>query len=389
VILINGAAITMPWASKVKAIVEAWLGGQAGGGAIADLLSGRINPSGKLSETFPVKLEDTPAHPDFPARTTEANYGEGVFVGYRHYDTNKIAPLFPFGFGLSYTTFAYLDLRVDKIAIKDTDSLTVEVKIKNTGRVAGKEVVQLYVHEQRSKVARPEKELRAFAKIELRPGEEDAVSFHLGRRDFAYYDVTTRDWAVNPGQFDILVGASSRDIKLKQTIEVQATPPGSSKLSRTSLLKEFAHHPKGKVFHTRLVEAFGLGNPYGQTEDTSTLTPEEETTKKRADMAVNAFLDDMPVCKVCQFSEGKFTDEMLEDILLRVNDHHPDAGKAVDCAPCDMKPAAAHPLIKHGLLSDRWAVIRSCDSSSKSARIRNAPATDSSNISTAGQHEFH
>ena len=319
VVLMNGAAVTMPWASKVKAIVEAWLGGQAGGGAIADVLSGRINPSGKLSETFPVRLEDTPAYPDFPSRTKEANYGEGIFIGYRHYDTRKIVPLFPFGFGLSYTTFAYLDLRVDKLAIKDTDSLTVEVKIKNTGRVAGKEVVQLYVHERRSKLARPEKELRAFAKIGLRPGEEGAVSFHLGRRDFAYYDVATRDWAVNPGQFDILVGASSRDIKLKQTIEVQTTSAGSPKMSRTSLLKEFVDHPKGKAFHTQLVEAFGLGNPYEQTgRHFTTLTTEEATAKRKADMAVKAFLDDMPVYKVCPFSEGKFTEQSLEDVLKQV-----------------------------------------------------------------------
>ena len=223
VVLMNGSAVTMPWADKVKAIVEAWLGGQAGGGAIADVLTGKINPSGKLSETFPARLEDTPAYPDFPARDKEANYGEGIFIGYRYYDTRKITPLFPFGFGLSYTTFAYSDLQVNAPAIKDTEGVTVKVKVKNTGRVAGKEIVQLYIHEQRSKVVRPEKELKAFAKIALEPGEEKIVQFDLSKRDFAFYDVSIHDWIVNPGKFDILVGGSSKDLPLKQTIEVTAT----------------------------------------------------------------------------------------------------------------------------------------------------------------------
>src|ERR1700693_1533194 len=162
VVLMNGAAITMPWENKVKAIVEAWLGGQAGGGAIADVLTGKINPSGKLSETFPARLEDTAAYLDFPGRNKEANYGEGIFIGYRYYDTRKLIPLFPFGFGLSYTTFIYSDLEVSATTIKDTESVTVKVKVKNTGRVAGKEVVQLYVHEQRTKMVRPEQEVKAL-----------------------------------------------------------------------------------------------------------------------------------------------------------------------------------------------------------------------------------
>src|SRR6516225_9721646 len=157
VVLVNGSAVTMPWAEKVRAILEVWLGGQAGGGAIADVLTGRVNPSGKLAETFPVRLEDTPCFPDFPSRIKEANYGEGIFIGYRYYDARKIAPLFPFGFGLSYTTFAYSGLRIGATAIREGDGVTVEVKINNTGPVAGQEVMQLYVREQRSKVVRPEK----------------------------------------------------------------------------------------------------------------------------------------------------------------------------------------------------------------------------------------
>ena len=300
VVLMNGSAVTMPWAEKVSAILEAWLGGQAGGGAIADVLSGRVNPSGKLAETFPVRLEDTPCFPDFPSRTKEANYGEGIFIGYRYYDTRKIAPSFPFGFGLSYTTFAYSGLRVGATAIKETDGVTVEVKVKNTGSVAGQEVVQLYVHEQSPKVVRPEKELKAFTKVALQAGEERTVIFQLTKRDFAYYDTFRHDWIVNPGKFEILVGSSSRDLPLRQTIAVEVTEQDCAPLNRYSLLKDFENHPKGKTFYPQLAEAFGMGNP------------------AEVDVAVRAFLDDMPVYKVHGFSEGKFTDKMLKEILNQV-----------------------------------------------------------------------
>jgi beta-glucosidase len=311
----NGSAVAMPWASRVKAILECWLGGQAGGGAIADVLTGRVNPSGKLSETFPVRLEDTPAYPEFPSRNKQANYGEGVFIGYRHYDTRKIAPLFPFGFGLSYTVFAYSDIQSSASVIKDTDEVMVELKLKNTGSVAGKEVVQLYVREQRAKIARPDKELKAFAKIALDPDEEKKVSFQLTRRDFAYYDESLHEWTVSPGKFDVLLGGSSRDLPLRVTIEVEAAVPAYPKLNRYSLLKDFLNHPRGRLFYDELVEAFGLGIPGAPTEGGPGLTPDEAVTQRKADAAVKAFLDDMPVYKVCAFSEGRFTEERLNEIL--------------------------------------------------------------------------
>lgn len=315
VVLMNGSAITMPWVGKVRAIVEAWLGGQASGGAVIDVLTGRVNPSGKLAETFPVRLEDTPAYPEFPARDKNALYGERCFIGYRHYDARKLTPLFPFGFGLSYTTFTYSDLRVGASTIKDTDGVTVEATIKNTGELAGKEVVQLYVREQYPKVVQPEKELRAFAKVALEPGEEKMVRFRLEKRDFAYYDVSIHDWAVNSGRFELLVGGSSRNLALRETIEVEATEPVYPRLTRDSLLKEFATHPKGKAFYPQLANAFGLGNPDEPGGDASAATPEEAAAKEKADRAVKAFLDDMPAKKVSAFSEGKFTPQMLEDIL--------------------------------------------------------------------------
>jgi beta-glucosidase len=257
-----------------------------------------VNPSGKLAESFPLRLEDTPSYPDFPGRNGEANYGEGIFIGYRYYDARKLSPLFPFGFGLSYTAFAYSDLRVAPAVVRDTQSVTVQVKVKNTGRMAGKEVVQVYIRELSAGVVRPEKELKAFTKVTLDAGEEKTVNFQLEQRDFACYDTLRHDWTVAPGKFEILIGTSSQDLRLRQTIELE-TKLDYLPLTRDSLLKEFKTHPKGKVFYPQLAEAFEMGSP------------------EEADMAVRVFLEEMPIYKVCAFSEGKFTEEMLAEILTK------------------------------------------------------------------------
>ena len=314
VVLMNGSAVTMPWADKVKAIVEAWLGGQAGGGALADVLTGAVNPSGKLAETFPNSIYDTPTFPHFPARNRHANYGEGIFIGYRYYDTKNLRPLFPFGFGLSYTTFSYTGIKAAATSIKDTDALTVEVSVKNTGPVAGKEVVQLYLREQHPLVLRPEKELRAFQKVTLSPGEEKTVTFRLSKRDFAYYDSALHGWSVQSGKFDILAGGSSRDLPLKATVEVQATDLRYSQLTRTSMLKDFQNHPKGRAFYGELLDATGMKIP---SVDEG-LSAEAAAEKKKARMAVMAFLDEMIVNKIPAFSEGRFTDDRLDEILREV-----------------------------------------------------------------------
>jgi beta-glucosidase len=314
VVLMNGSAVTMPWADRVKAIVEAWLGGQAGGGAIADVLTGAANPSGKLAETFPNSIYDTPTFPHFPARNRHANYGEGIFIGYRHYDTKNLEPLFPFGFGLSYTTFSYTGIKTSVSSMRDNDDLTVEVSLKNTGPVAGKEVIQLYLREQHPLVLRPEKELRAFQKVALSPGEEKTVTFRLSKRDFAYYDTAVRAWSVRSGNFDILAGGSSRNLPLKTTVAVQATDIRYPQLTRTSMLKDFQNHPKGRAFYGELLEATGMEIP---SLDPG-LSAEAVAEKKKARMAVMAFLDEMIVNKIPAFSEGRFTDQRLEEILREV-----------------------------------------------------------------------
>lgn len=223
VVLHNGSPVEMPWVNKVKGIVEAYLSGQAVGGAVCDILFGKVNPSAKLPETFPLKLEDNPSYLSYFGEGDMVEYREGIFVGYRYYDKKKMDVLFPFGHGLSYTTFEYSNLNVDKENIKDTDTMTVSVDVTNTGKMAGKEVVQLYVADKKSKVIRPVKELRDFTKVELAPGETKTVSFVLDKRAFAYYSVEIHDWHVETGEFDILIGKSSRDIVLSKTVTVEST----------------------------------------------------------------------------------------------------------------------------------------------------------------------
>lgn len=223
VVLHNGSPVEMPWADKVKGIVEAYLSGQAVGGAVCDILFGKVNPSAKLPETFPIKLEDNPSYLSYFGEGDMVEYREGIFVGYRYYDKKKMDVLFPFGHGLSYTTFEYSNMQIDKECIKDTEILTVTVDVTNTGKKAGKEVVQLYVADKESTVIRPVKELRDFAKIELAPGETKTVAFTLDKRAFAYYSVKIHDWHVESGEFDILIGKSSRDIVLCKTVTIEST----------------------------------------------------------------------------------------------------------------------------------------------------------------------
>jgi beta-glucosidase len=316
VVLMNGSAITMPWVGRVKAILEGWLTGQAGGGAIADILTGRVNPSGKLAETFPLKLEDTPTSTEFPGLNQQASYGEGVFIGYRYYDKKNITPLFPFGFGLSYTTFVYSDLTLSAPSLKDTGSLTVQLKVRNAGKVAGKEIVQLYVREDRPVVSRPDKELKAFTKVALEPGEEKTVSFTLKQRDFAYYNTALHRWSVNPGRFDILVGGSSRHLPLRKHVLVETAQAAIPTLTRNSMVKEFKNHPKGEAFYSRLTKVI-MGEAFEEPGSVKR-TPQEERARKKAEMSTMVFVNDMPVYKLIAFSEGRFTEQMLNDILAQV-----------------------------------------------------------------------
>jgi len=218
VVLINGTPIAMPWVEEVHAILEAYYPGQEGGNAIAGILFGEVNPSGKLPETFPRQLEDNPTHRYYPGDPDQVSYGEGIYVGYRHYDKNKIEPLFPFGYGLSYTEFDYHNLQVEKNA---DGSLGVMARITNTGPVRGKEVVQLYIRDLESGIDKPDRELKGFAKVLLEPGQSKTVSVRLSRDRFAHFAEEMGDWVVEPGEFELLLGSSSRDIRLKDIIRIK------------------------------------------------------------------------------------------------------------------------------------------------------------------------
>ncbi|MDR2046760.1 MAG: glycoside hydrolase family 3 C-terminal domain-containing protein [Clostridiales bacterium] len=222
VVLSTGAPVKMPFIGGVKAVLNLYLGGEACGEAAADLLFGAVNPSGKLSETFPLALDDVLANKYFPMGPRTVEYRENVFVGYRYFDTAKKSVLFPFGYGLSYTQFKYSNLQVDKEIISENDRLTVSFDITNTGKVFGGEAAQVYVRDSESIVFRPDKELKGFEKVYLNPGETKTVSVTLDRRAFAYYNVRISDWAVESGEFEILVGSSSRDILLSKTVTVRA-----------------------------------------------------------------------------------------------------------------------------------------------------------------------
>ena len=228
VVLNTGSPITMPWLSSVAAVVQAWYPGQECGNAIADVLFGDTNPSGKLPQTFPVRQEDTPTYLNFPGENGKIYYGEGLFVGYRYYDKKKIAPLFPFGFGLSYTTFSYSPLRLSAQEISPDDTVEVSVDVTNTGERAGKEVVQLYLRDVDSSLYRPEKELKAFAKVQLEPGECKTVTLSLARDAMAYYDDLACEWVAEAGEFEVLVGPSSQDIRASATFVLTASSRWSS-----------------------------------------------------------------------------------------------------------------------------------------------------------------
>jgi len=223
VVIQAGSAIDMSsLIDKVKGVVFAWFTGQAGGSAIAEILFGLSNPCGKIAETFPLKIEDTPSYATYPGNGYASWYAEGIMVGYRYYDTYNKDVLFPFGHGLSYTTFEYKDLTITPDTASEENEINVKFRIKNTGNMQGKEIVQLYVKDTHSKALRPDKELKAFCKIDLKPGEEKEVEFKLDKSAFAYFNTSFNDWHVESGRFKILIGSSSRDIRLKGNVYVKS-----------------------------------------------------------------------------------------------------------------------------------------------------------------------
>ena len=228
VVLNTGGPVTMPWLHHVPALLQAWYPGQQGGDAIADVLFGKVNPSGKLPDTFAVNRNDYPDAGNFPDVDNKVTYAEGIYVGYRHFDKNNIQPIFPFGYGLSYTTFKYSHLKLSASQIDAAGEITANLDVKNTGKRAGVEVVELYLHEQNPAIDRPVRELKGFTKVALSPGETKTVQFHLSPKDLCYYDVDGHQWKADSGQYEIEIGASSRDIRL--TAPFQLSEPFTQKV---------------------------------------------------------------------------------------------------------------------------------------------------------------
>jgi beta-glucosidase len=216
VVVAAGSPITMTgWLPSVPGLLYAWYGGQETGHAVGDLLFGIATPSGKTPVTFPKRIEDSTAHGSYPGQNLRVTYAEGIYVGYRGFDRRKVEPLFPFGFGLSYTTFEYSGLKVSRPTLKKGGTLEVSVQVKNTGTRAGDEIVQLYLRDLKSSIDRPEKELKGFRRVALQPGQTRAVSFTIDEAALSFFDPGKKAWIAEAGDFEALVGASSRDIRLR------------------------------------------------------------------------------------------------------------------------------------------------------------------------------
>lgn len=307
VVLHNGSPVEMPWADNVPAILEAYLGGQAVGGAVVDVLFGAANPSGKLAESFPLKLEDNPSYLYFPGDKDLVEYREGVYVGYRHYDSKKMDVRFPFGHGLSYTTFAYSNLRLGDKQLKDGENLQVSVDVTNTGTMAGKEIVQLYVASAHKGISRPEKELKQFAKVSLNPGETKTVNMMLTSRAFSYYEASLPGWHVENGAYRIQIGASSRDIRLEETVEVKGALALPYRFTLDSTLGDVLDAPQGKSIAVKIMQ--GMQAFVQAADEGPALSPE----------MLAAMMRDMPLHTIVSFSEGKIDKDTLSGMIRTLN----------------------------------------------------------------------
>lgn len=289
---------------RVKALLQGGYAGEAMGSAVVDILFGKAEPGGRLPETYPCRLEDTPSYlnfPCYPDTVPNVTYGEGIYIGYRWYDAKKLEVAYPFGYGLSYTTFAYSDIRLDKSSMDKDDTLTVSFRVKNTGSRAGSDVAQVYVHDVESTMNRPEKELRGFQKVHLKPGEEKEVSVVLDRHAFEYYTPALHKWVVESGSFEILVGRSSREILLSATVEVSS----DERVKRFSPQMQIGHFAKDPAFKAAIAE-------------------EPEAIRDFFDIEKNPLL---PLCLAIPFGQfaemeigqGEMTVKQIQNIVNRMN----------------------------------------------------------------------
>lgn len=310
VVLHNGSPVEMPFINNIKALLEVYLGGQAVGGAVCDLLFGKVNPSGKLAETFPVKLSDNPSYLNFPGTGDDVQYREGIFVGYRYYEKKEMPVLFPFGFGKSYTTFEYGNMTVSSEEINENKTLTVTCEITNTGKRDGMEIVQLYIRDKESSVIRPIKELKGFEKVALKAGETKKVAFHLEKRSFAYYEPSISDWFVEYGEFEILIGASSQDIRLSKSVYVNSDVKLPMYFDFNSTVGDVMACDEGRKVFGDLINKFC---------NTMLCSNGDGLGESSQDMAVSMFKD-TPLRGILGYDERpEFDRKMLDEMIDTVN----------------------------------------------------------------------
>lgn len=315
VVLHNGTPVEMPWIDKVKAVVEVYLGGQAVGGATVNVLYGNTNPSGHLAETFPIRVQDTPCYLTYGGEHDKSVYSEGVFVGYRYYASKEMNVLFPFGHGLSYTTFSYSNLTVEKERIRESETLRVSVDVTNTGNRFGKEVVQLYVAPKNSTVIRPVRELRAFEKTGIAPGETKTVTFLLDSRSYAYWSTEIHDWHVESGEYEIQIGKNAQDIALSRTIYVKSEHTIPKVFTLNSTLGEILADPKGKAVFELAMS--GMAGAEAQEAEAQALEGDGEAIS--AEMMA-AMMEAMPLRQMISFVPG-VTKEALTSLVKILNEN--------------------------------------------------------------------
>ena len=287
IVLHNGSPVEMPWLGEIKGLLETYLGGQAGGAAAANILYGKINPSGKLAETMPLKLSDNPSYLNLGGGE-KVEYREGIFVGYRYYDTKEMDVAFPFGYGLSYTTFAYSNLKLSMENPTEKDTVMVSADVTNTGKSAGKEVVQLYIRDLTGSAIRPEKELKGFEKVFLEPGETKTVTMELNKRSFAWYNTKLHDWFAASGDYEILVGASSRDIRLTETLHLNSSQRLPMHVHMNTTLGDLLRNPETAEAAKKLIQKYLSGE--AGSEAASEAVSEEMTMAMTDSMPLRALM---------------------------------------------------------------------------------------------------
>lgn len=311
VVLHNGSPVEMPWEKDVAAILEVYLGGQAVGAATVDILYGVKNPCGKLPETFPLKLEDNPSYLYYFGEKDVTEYREGVFVGYRYYDKKKMDVLYPFGHGLSYTTFALSNMTLDKEKFTDKETLKVTVDIENTGNCFGKEVVQLYIAPHESAVIRPVKELKGFEKVALNAGEKKTVVFELDSSAFAYWNTEIHNWYVETGKYDILIGQSLRDIVCSEEVHVQSLTKLEKNYNENSLFGDLMEDEEAKKILEPLLGA--VHHAMGGSEEEGSVSKEAIT-----DNMVKAMTKYIPLRSMRSFGGDAFNEENFNKLLEKL-----------------------------------------------------------------------